>query len=263
MIVIHNLAIKDRYLNSELRYLSNTLIVEYDMQQAGLNIIRKYKLLPDNMIKELTELSKKSTPLEPKYGKHQADIKIGKMQRNNKKLSEGLKEGFRESRDLFLTKNNLSEQEVLSIKKDAIFVTKHVNETKLDEFINFRPKNIYSGYLLLNNIEIYYSDDKTDIKNLGEVDEEKHKDYFISFINRFFKKSENCSKEELLKFLRIFIDRYKGLELKQEFYIPFKTAGKYKYLDGVETDVNYRQDLHELDISYNYMLLIDMVKYII
>lgn len=233
------------------------------MEQAGLNIIRKYKLLPDDIIKELVELSKRSTPLKPKYGKHLADVNIGKMQRDNKSLADGLKEGFKESRDLFLTKNELSEQDIISIKKDAIFVTKHVNETKMDKYINFRPKNIYTGYLLLNNIEIYYSDEKTDIKNLGEVDEEKHKDSFISFINKFFKKSQSSSKEELLKFLRIFIDKYKGLKLKQEFYIPFKTAGKYTYYDGVESEVNYRQDLHELDISYNYLLLVDMVKYVL
>ena len=122
---------------------------------------------------------------------------------------------------------------------------------------------MYSGYLLLNKIEIYYSEEKIDIKNLGEIDEEKHKNFFISFIGKFFRKSQNCSKEELLKFLRLFIDRYKGLKLKSEFYIPFKTGGKYKYLDGIETDVNYRDDLHELDISYNYMILVDIVKYVL
>lgn len=260
---MHYLALKDRYLNEDIRFLSNRTIIEYDMERAGLSIIQKYHLLPKKQIKDLLELSKKTNSVNLKYGKKQADIQIGVMQRDNAKLRDGLKEGFKESRDLFLTQNNLSEQDVLSIKKDAIFVMKQVNEQRFDEFVNFREKNRYTSYLLLDKIEIYYKDGVLDIKGLGEVDEKIHHDYFISFLIRFFKKAESSSEEDVLKFLRIFIDHYKRRELEDEFYIPFKTHGMYNYNDGTESQVNYRNNKSELDISYNYKILVNLVQYVL
>lgn len=260
---MNKLALKDRYTNSEIKFLSNTMIIEYDMKRAGLNIIRKYKLLPDKKINSLLELNKKTNVTNPNYGKRMVDIEIGKLQINNEKLREGLKEGFIESRNLFLTKNNLDETNVLAIKKDAIFVMKQVDFTEMDEYVNFRPKNIYTGYLMINQIEIYYHDGELDIKGLGDVDEELHKDTMIKFIMKFFKKSETSSKEEVLKFLRIFLDKYKRLELKPEFYIPFRSGGTYTYKDGVSTAVDYRNDKTEYDISYNYKIFIDFVKYVL
>lgn len=260
---MHELAKKDRYLNETMHFLSNSLIIEYDMKRAGLNIIRKYRLLPDKKIKELVALSKKTNAANPKYGKQMADIQIGKLQNTSEVLREGLKQGFKESRDLFLSRNNLDETSVLAIKKDAIFVTKYVEEYDMDEYISFRPKNVYSGYLNINRIEVYYKDGELDIKGLGDEGEAFHRDYFISFLIRFFKKAETSSKPELLKFLRIFLDKYKRLDLKNEFYVPFKSGGKYTYLDQVETVVDYRGDKKEYDISYNYKIIIDLIKYVL
>lgn len=260
---MNTLALKDRYTSSEIKFLSNAMIIEYDMKRAGLNIIRKYKLLPDKKINKLLDLNNKTNAANPNYGKRMVDIEIGKLQIDNEKLREGLKAGFIESRNLFLTRNNLDETNVLAIKKDAIFVLKQVDFTKIDEYINFRPKNTYTGYLMINRIEMYYHDGELDIKGLGEVDEELHRDSMIKFFIKFFKKSETSSKEEVLKFLRIFLDRYKRLELKPEFYIPFRSGGMYTYKDGITTAVDYRNDKKEYDITYNYKIIIDLVKYVL
>jgi hypothetical protein len=158
---------------------------------------------------------------------------------------------------------------IISIKKDAVFVTQHPKYTKFGKYINFRCKNVYSGYILINNkIEIYYynkgfNNDGLDIKNLGDDIIEIHKDYFIEFIIRFFRKTQVSNKKEIMTFLRLFIDKYKRLELQPNFYIEFKPQGKYAYKDGVKSDVEFRQNKNELDISYNYNILIDMVKVIL
>ena len=57
---MNKLALKDRYTSSEIKFLSNAMIIEYDMKRAGLNIIRKYKLLPDKKINKLLDLNKKT-----------------------------------------------------------------------------------------------------------------------------------------------------------------------------------------------------------
>lgn len=260
---MHELAYKDRYLNTEIRFLINTVIVEYDMKDAGLSLIKKYKLLDKKMIKDLQHLNDMVFPDEPKKGKHLANVKIGKMQIKNKVLKEGLKQGYIEARDQFLTKNNLDERTILSIKKDAIFVTKKVEHTQLDDFINFREKNIYKGYLLIGKIEIYYMDNKLDIKNLGEEGEEIHKEYFLKFIYKFFKKAESSTKGEVLRFIRIFLDKYKRLELESEYYIQFRPNGKYVYKDGTETTIDYRQDKTEYSIMHNYNIIIEIIQQVL
>lgn len=263
---ICNLAKNDRYLNDSIKILINKPIIEYDMKDAGLSIIRKYKLLPDDEIKSLVELNEFSLPDNPKCGKKKANIKIGKMQIKNQVLKEGLKLGFMSARDSFITANDITENEVLSIKKDALFIMRHVDIEELDKYIIFRPKNEYTSYLLIeddkgrNRIELYYKDNYIDIKGLGDEGEEHHKDYMLSFILKFFNKSQSSTKEEILKFIRIFIDKYKRLELEDEYYIEFKNGGKYQYKDGSTASINIK-DKSELDISYNFNILIKLVLY--
>lgn len=257
---MNELAMHDRYLNKEIRFLINFIIIEYDMKDAGLSLIKKYELLDKKEIKELQRLNDMVFPDNPKKGKDLANKKVGKMQITNAKLKEGLKIGYVEARNSFLTENELDERNVLAIKKDAIFVTKRVEHTKMDKYITFREKNIYKGYLLIHRIEIYYTGDRLDIKGLGDEGEKTHENYFLNFIFRFFRKAESSTKEETLKFLRIFLDKYKGLELDSEYYIEFKSQGKYVYKDGEEDRLDYRQDKNEYDIHYNYEILIGIIQ---
>ena len=100
-----------------------------------------------------------------------------------------------------------------------------------------------------------------DIKGLGDADEKLHEEYFIDFLNKFFKKSENSSKQDVLKFLRIFIDKYKRLELDINFYREFKSGGKFVYKDGYSSSMVYDINIEKLDIRYNYNILISLVQY--
>lgn len=257
------LALNDRYLNKEITLLTNSVIIEYDMKDAGMSLIQKYKLLPDKKIKKLLKTMLIETPTDKKWGKHKSNVEIGILQQTNIKLTDGLKQGFINARDDFLTKNKLEPSDVLSIKKDALFIMKMVKHTELDEYITFRPKSMYTGYILINKLEVYYNNAMVDIKGLGVDDTDIHKPFMISFLIKFFRKTENSDKEETLKFLRLFVDKYKQLKLPFEYYIEFRPKGKLRYKDGVQTEFDYRQDPFEYDISYNYNILISIIKNVI
>lgn len=259
---MHGLAYSDRFLNDNIHVLFNGTIIEYDMKMAGLSLIQKYKLLDKKTIEYFLDMSKISLPDDPKAGKHKVDVSIGILQKTNEKLKEGLKTGFMEARDLFLTMNELEEIDIISIKKDAIFVRHEVEHEKIDEFINFRKKNTYTGYLLAKKIEIYYNKNTLDVKNLGEKGIEDHRDYFINFIVKFFRKAESSTKPELLRFLRSFVDKYKRLELDSDYYREFNPKSLIKYKDGTKTALDYRGK-EEIDISYNFDILTDIVLNII
>ena len=84
------LALKDRYLNEDIKFLINSVIIEYDMKDAGISLIRKYKLLPKEVIDHLKKTNDMVVPGNNKAGKKKANVEIGKMQRDNEVLKQDL-----------------------------------------------------------------------------------------------------------------------------------------------------------------------------
>lgn len=237
---------KHSYLNKNVRFLVSTEITEYDISQAGYSLCKQYNLLPKSKMDTLESLSKKA--------RH---IKIGKYQRSDKTFSKQLTECFIEARRLFFSHNELIDDDILSIKKDAIFVIG--KKCRYEDFgeIHFRPKNEYSSYGNFSDCEFYYNIllDKIDIKGISDELLEKHEEYMVYFIKKMFKHLEVDPKEVTLRYLRRFIDNYKNGNLPVGYYREFNKQSVFNVLDEDDTLIydNYWQDkIDELDISYNF-----------
>lgn len=207
---------KQIWYNPNIEYIFNTEIIEYDIQNAGINIIKTFNLLSLNQIQDLMKLDK----LE-------CHIQIGKLQRNDKEFSKTLLEKFAEIREKFISANSLNEQNILSVKKDAIYTIKSCDKLKFGK-IEFVEKNIYSSYIRFpenSNIEIYYSSNKIDIKGIGEIGLNIHRLYLLMFLKKIISLIE--SKDNSIKRYFInFIDKYKQLELDEGYYIKFNNMSK-------------------------------------
>ena len=70
-------------INSSRPFEINSMIVEWDIKRAGINLIKENKLLSEDKIKELEKMPKKD-----------ADILIGKMQIKDKEFSKNLELSF-------------------------------------------------------------------------------------------------------------------------------------------------------------------------
>lgn len=248
----HTLYKSDTFINDNIFYLFNKTIYEYDMKSAGYNLSRAYKLLPEDKLEELGRLKK-----------DRRSIEIGNIQRANPEYKERLKQAFEEARRMFFEANNLQSDEIISIKKDAIFTTKYCNCTKFLDYIEFRPKHEYSSYIRLNKkIELYYSDSQLDIKGLGDEIIEYHKDYMISFIRLFFQKMETEDAATVLGFMRRFIDKYKRRELPVGYYRRFDRDPRFDtFDDGIKFYEYWEDQKEDLDISFNYIeVLIKLIK---
>ena len=110
----HTLYKSDTFINDNIFYLFNKTIYEYDMKSAGYNLSRAYKLLPESKLEELGRLKKERRSIE-----------IGNIQRVNPEYKERLKLAFEEARRMFFEANDLQQNDIISIKKDAIFTTKY------------------------------------------------------------------------------------------------------------------------------------------
>lgn len=225
---------KQNWLNPNIEYIFNTEIIEYDMQDAGFSLVKQFKLLPDDKIRELASIPKGI----------ERHVAIGKLQGADKVFSEALNAKFAEVRKIFLATNDIKDDDIISVKKDAIFTIGQRSRLRFGA-VQFVPKNCYSSYIRLpsiNDLEIYYSSDKTDFKGMGKPAVNRHRLYMISFIRKLISMLESHD-QSAKRYIKRFIDDYKDHNLEDEFYIEFN---------------NISRDTNKL---YNYQhLLIPMVQ---
>lgn len=203
---------KSIWYNPNIEYLFNNEIIEYDLKDAGFNIIKEYKLLPVSEINRLESLCKG-------FNRHK---EIGLLQRNDKEFSQKLLDKFTHIRELFIESNKLNDSNIISVKKDAFFIIGSVNNSKFGN-LEFRSKNNYSSYLRfpsIQNLEIYYNNYDPSFKGIGDNAINKHRLYLYTFILDTIKMIENNSSSLKRKMIK-FISDYKYNLLDEEFYLEF------------------------------------------
>lgn len=243
----------DNYLNPNIFYLFNKEIIEYDMKEAGFSLIQNYHLLDEEVIKKLKT-----------YGKEKRKIEIGKLQRKYSNLSENLKIAFKKARKDFFIENELEDNDIISIKKDAIFVKKRCDKTKFGDYIWFRPKHEYTSYILLGKrLELYYSPSDFAVKGISDELLKYHEDYIIDFLKLYFHKMETSDNTTVIDFMRRFIDKYKRRELSLGYYRNFNIHSDFSVVG--EDEIRYMDfweaEKDRVDISYNYFnVLLKLIK---
>lgn len=208
---------KSIWKNPNIEYVFNDEIIEYDIRDAGFSLIKQHKLLPESEIMKLEIMGKGDA-------RH---IAIGKLQGANRQLAAGLNEKFTEIRSIFINSNNLTDDRIISVKKDAIYTIGACSRLKFG-MIEFVPKNVYSSYIrfpTIQNMELYYSDTTLDVKGMSDSSVNKHRLYMISFLNKIISMIED-NNNQAKRFIVKFIDEYKHHELDDEYYIEFNNMSK-------------------------------------
>lgn len=205
------------WLNPNIEYLFGDEIIEYDMKDAGFNLIKQYRLLPDEKIRELSMIPKG----------YERNVQVGILQGKDKEFSEALLSKFAEMRKIFIETNGLTDDDIISVKKDAIFTIGTVKRTHFGGVI-FVPKNQYTSYLRfpeINNLEIYYGAGSMDIKGMSDQAVNRHRLYMYDFIRSVIEMIEDNS-SRVKRYLTKFISDYKSHNLEDPFYIEFNSFSK-------------------------------------
>ena len=244
---------RDSY-KTPVKALFNHRIVEYDMKSANTSIAREFGLLPEKRIKELENLPKKDR-----------EIAVGLILRDNPGYSEKQKLGFIAARKLFFTQNEILDEEVVAIKRDAIFVMRYVNNEQVTDNIDFRMKNVYSSFINLGkNIEIYYNQEGLDIKGIDdEIYKERHSEYFGMFLYSLIRRIESSDRNSYLTYLRMMFDMYKHRQLDSGYYREFNAKSQFHYLDGSYANEEYIEDLNAVDISCNLNIILKLMTMLV
>ena len=226
----------------------NSSIIEYDIKHANINVSKYYNLYKDfEYLDTLDALPKKDR-----------EVKFGLLLRKNPNLSKSLEESFNKIVKEFLEANDLDIlMDVLSIKKDAVYVINHkVTQTKFGP-VEFIPKNVYHAFININKLEFYIASDYIDVKGIGDS-YRKHKDGILLMIQSLVDNLEqNGDPNEYLSEL---VKLYKNKKLSIEAYREFNSRSQYKCcIDGIMVmmdDISYEILDSSCDISYNYINII-------
>lgn len=243
---------KDNYINDNFLYLVNKEIIEYDMKEGGFSLVQEFNLLDESIINKLKKMSKEKRKIE-----------LGKIQRDDDKFKENLKQAFQAARKIFFEMNDLEDNDILSIKKDAIITTRYCKYSKVGKYIDFRPKHEYTSYIRLDKrLELYYSPNEFEVKGIGENAITLHENYLIKFLKLYFYKLETKTSEDVIEFTRNFIDKYKTRNLPVGYYRNFNVKSDYIIIDDDTRYMTYWEDQKEdIDISYNYFnILLKLIK---
>lgn len=250
------------YITFDIPYIVSQYIREYDISKANINILL-YKGMIDESQYNFLYNSDRMT----------RQITIGKMIANNNEIGEIIKNGIHEMVSKFIYYNNLEEQDILSIKNDAIFVLNKIPTITKFENVEFKNKNTYTSYININGIEVYYCIDKIsnieniEIKGINEDKLKIHAEFFIDFLCEYFYNIENQVPEDIMKWFKKFYNDYISLSLDEHYYITFNsnstlvtnTIGHYKY--EINMSNNLCRDI--IDISYNLNILRILYRYLL
>jgi len=247
------IAEKTNYLNKDITYIKNTVITEYDIKSAGFTVIKTKKLLPSEEILELERTDKEDR-----------NIRIGKRILQYPNISEEIINTLADIRKDFVVRNNIQENDILSIKKDALFIIKKNPQILEVDGFEFRKKESYSSYIYLNKKEFYYSSstDKMDIKGLHEEVKNLQENYLLKDIKKFLQLGEKVTGIQLLGLLKTYRSKYLNKQLDKETYRDMDSGkfavGDYQ-LDNISDEMLASVDISQNYISYILPLIQNMI----
>lgn len=246
---------KSNWTNKNIQYLKNILISEYDLRAGGLSVIKENHLLKQEQIDKLSEMDK-----------IKRNIIIGKLQAKSQTLTKEMVEGFGDARAKFANLNNLKEDDILSIKKDALFlINKPSLQTTVSNNLTFVCKNTYSSYINISNKEFYFSilTRQLDVKGISEECKKMQEKFLLNDIAKILAQSEKISKEQIFTNLKKYRSDYLNRKLPIETYRNLET-GLFTLEDGYEMDTVDDSFIDQVDIAYNYIYyILPLIKIIL
>ena len=252
-----SLARRTNYINKSLKYIKNSTITEYDMESAGMNILTEMGYFKLDQREKLMQL--------PKYDRN---VTIGKLLQRDKEMVTALEDGFTEARYQFIENNGIDLSDILSIKRDAIYVIgNYITEENISELIKITPDNQYTTYINILNREHYFNTNTEvlHVKGYSKKTAEILDDYLFKMLKRVLKFDISKDKDSIFIELIQFKDDLLSYNLPKEYYYDpimdgYVITGKaYNYIlpevsDEDKKNLAYNNILRFINELINYVL---------
>ena len=244
---------------SGVPFVFSRFIREYDISKANISILYSKGIISEDLYNQLYNSDRM-----------ERQIFIGNLQKQNPKIVKALQQGIVEAKKNLFLANNLSNEDILTIKNDAVFtIDRDLRYTKFGN-IEFKLKNLYTSFMRIDRLEFYYSfnritkEEKMDVKGLGKK-QYLHQEYMTDFIEYIMNSIESGDIENIItnftSFYRSYINRELPIYYYREYnpYSYYRIYGTNYCLDYLNNTVD---NIMSLDISYNNYILTCIYKYI-
>lgn len=196
-------------------------ITEYDIRSANTTMLRRSRMVKSSTLDEIEALPG-----------HERKVIIGKMELRDPRLKKTIARGILQAKRELFEANSIQDNEILSIKNDAVFIIGRKLRTTQFGPVEFRPKNVYALYLNIEKIEFYY-DSKNDIIAVKGVKDEvvehpDHQEGMVKFFATVMKYLVYDRKDALRRYLIEFSSAYKEKKLPVVYYREFNGQNVYR-----------------------------------
>lgn len=242
----------------DIDYLIATAISEYDIRKANISVLYSEGVIDRSYYEYLYSTDRMTRQVE-----------VGYMIRNNKEIGDILNNGIAKYRKMFFEANGLTNNDILSIKNDAIFVMKKTPKILTFGNIEFVNKNDYTSFLkFLRKKEIYFKSDmvnqtiQIDVKGISDENLEKHRDYMMQVISDIIYFIEVGDIKTGIEYLSNFYNQYISLNLPIGYYRNFDEESKFIIKAGIgyySMDTCFDDKMKSvIDISCNINVIRDL-----
>ena len=242
-----------------ITFLVGRNIREYDISKGNINILLYFNIINQETYNFLYNLPKM-----------ERQIRVGIMQKDDR-IADAISNGFKEMRTLFCTQNNIEENEILAIKKDALYIIDKVPQYIKFRNVEFLCKNLYTSFYYIGGLELYYNSkyEILDVKGISDNTLHYHDNYMKDFLMYMFSLIEKRDYASAISDLNGFRNDYLNLKLPPGYYREFDNRSlycvKYKY-DGLNSyipGITYDHQLKDLDISFNNNILMELHRILV
>lgn len=261
---------------SETRYVFGSIIYEYDITQANINILHSYDLISDFEYQWL-QLAPKQDRQYYIGKKAQMDIVYHGKQKSD--INRCITEGVLKARRLLLDSNQVQDDQVLRAAKDSVYINRPLSlqYTSFDlnnngKLITFTLRNIFDDYIRFSNeLIVLISDNENnfniDVKGIKDSNLYLHQP-MITTISQLASLRSYNKEASLSEFNRIY-QQYVSLQSPIDMYREFNSWSAFRYKSQsllpeipAPTYLPENFDRNLLDISYNLNVLRELYTYL-
>ena len=239
---------------ADISYLTNVFIYEYDISKCNINVLFTKGAINKETYDMLYEAPRMKR-----------QVYVGMLQKDSE-IAKLLNDGITEARKMFFEANNIQDREVLSIKKDAIFIINRPMTVTKFGLIEFLQKNTYTSFFKLSGLELYYyysNIDKSEYLDVKGISKRLslHEGYFMQILKDIFYSIQVNGPDISLRMIKDIYNQYITRQFPVEYYREFDARSVYHIMNSVyDLDAMSEDQKYMLDINKNLFLLMQLQR---
>ena len=237
-------------------FIINNYIREYDLSAANINALYTNGYF-----------DKSAYDLFKSYDKKKREVEIGLLIKRDSRVYEIISSGIINAKKLLFESNNIQDNEVLTIKNDAVFIISKELVTTVFGNYEFKCKNLYNTYLRILDLEIYYRDSLNsddiffDIKGISDDKLYLHT-AMVSLISEVCYRVQRYDKSDNIRFIMNIYENFLHRRLPIEYYRNLDSFSKYTIINniGIYSLDNISNDMISIiNIDRNLSILRELI----